>query len=463
MHPRILRVVTMTAFLVIASPALAHVSERALVLILPTDIYTRFGVAAVVLTIVLTVALRPAIFHRILGADWVEPAADPTNPRPGRLAIATSVLAFLAFAFLVLTGLGGSRDPLVNLLPLTLFTVWWICFPLAQVAFGNIWVWINPWTGPATLAFGDLKPLRMPDWLASWPALATYILTGIYTLTDIAPDDPERLAKVAAGYWFFHFAMCGIFGLGWLHRGEGFTLFFDLIAKLSVVARRGIRFPGKAIFSGSVPDASVGVFAVTSLAIGSFDGLNETFWWMGQIGVNPLEFPGRSAVVWENRLGLFGSILLLNLVFAFAVWLGLVLTGRRGEFLRLWRMLALSILPIALGYHAAHYLTSALVNLQYFAVSLNDPMQTGVGFLGLNSHSITTSFFNQHHTVRAIWLTQASAIVVAHIVAVILAHGITLTLFRRHGPAVIAQLPISIFMIGYTFLGLWLLASPVAL
>ena len=257
--------------------------------------------------------------------------------------------------------------------------------------------------------------------------------------------------------------MCGIFGPGWLHRGEGFTLFFDLIAKLSVVARRGIRFPGKAIFSGPVPDASVAVFAGTSLAIGSFDGLNETFWWMGQIGVNPLEFPGRSAVVWENRLGLFGSILLLNLVFAFAVWLGLVLTGRRGEFLRLWRMLALSILPIALGYHAAHYLTSALVNLQYFAVSLNDPMQTGDGFLGLNSHSITTSFFNQHHTVRAIWLTQASAIVVAHIVAVILAHGITLTLFRRHGPAVIAQLPISIFMIGYTFLGLWLLASPVAL
>ena len=32
------------------------------------------------------------------------------------------------------------------------------------------------------------------------------------------------------------------------------------------------------------------------LGTGSFDGLNETFWWLDQLGLNPLEFPGRSAV-----------------------------------------------------------------------------------------------------------------------------------------------------------------------
>jgi hypothetical protein len=76
---------------------------------------------------------------------------------------------------------------------------------------------------------------------------------------------------------------------------------------------------------------------------------------------------------------------------------------------------------------------------------------------------VTTSFFNQHHTVEAIWLTQAGSIVLAHIIAVVLSHMIALNSFGDHQMAVISQLPVAAFMLLYTVFGLWLLASPVAL
>ena len=41
-------------------------------------------------------------------------------------------------------------------------------------------------------------------------------------------------------------------------------------------------------------------FVTLVLASVSFDGLRETFWWLARLGINPLDFPGRSAVVGVN-------------------------------------------------------------------------------------------------------------------------------------------------------------------
>jgi len=43
----------------------------------------------------------------------------------------------------------------------------------------------------------------------------------------------------------------------------------------------------------------------------SFDGLSCSFLWLGSIGISPLEFPGRSAVVDLNSVGLVGTFVLL--------------------------------------------------------------------------------------------------------------------------------------------------------
>ena len=61
------------------------------------------------------------------------------------------------------------------------------------------------------------------------------------------------------------------------------------------------------------------MFCLMILASGSFDGLQETFWWLGVLGINPLEFPGRSAVVGASALGLILANVALIAVFDMAL------------------------------------------------------------------------------------------------------------------------------------------------
>ena len=101
-----------------------------------------------------------------------------------------------------------------------------------------------------------------------------------------------------------------------------------------------------------------------------------------------------------------------------------------------------------------------MVNGQHALAAISDPFAVGADLLGLQPFYVTTGFFNQLDSVRLIWLTQAGAVVIGHVWSVLLAHRIALDLFPDHRRAALATLPLSLFMIGYTMLGLWLLATP---
>ena len=111
----------------------AHVSERGLVLLLPTDIYIFFGVLAVLLTVFLTVLVPADLFWAVFQKSHAQ-ALRPVIR--GRNSV--SLLSLAGFAVLIALGYFGPHDPLTNLLPLTLFTLWWICFPFLQALFGDI-------------------------------------------------------------------------------------------------------------------------------------------------------------------------------------------------------------------------------------------------------------------------------------------------------------------------------------
>ena len=55
--------------------------------------------------------------------------------------------------WLLAAGFAGSRDPLSNPLPLTVWTLLWIGLTLLQGLFGNLWHWINPWYAAVRLAW----------------------------------------------------------------------------------------------------------------------------------------------------------------------------------------------------------------------------------------------------------------------------------------------------------------------
>ncbi len=452
----------------VSSPATAHVSEQALVLLLPTDVYIAAGIAVVVLTILVLAYLPLRISAGLFRTFSLRGVPDIRIVSGG-----TSLLFLAVLTGLVFFGFMGSRDPLENPLPLFIWTVWWMAFIVCQGTLGNLWYWVNPWTGLHCLLSPVLDRFSRPELpgrLGAWPGVALFFVFGAFFLAYPAPDDPERLAWVVLAYVMLTFVGMCVFGAdAWLERCECFTMLLRAYARLAPISpgisESRIGFPGWSIVTSPALSSSQAVFVLVILGIGSFDGLNETFWWLAKLGVNPLEFPGRSAIVGETVFGLVGANVLLVCLFAGCVQSGLFLLRRVGfdssvGFREAFGRLALSIIPIAFGYHIAHFLTAFLVNGQYALVAFSDPFSAGANYLGFADVHVTTGFFNSLDSVRVIWLTQAGAVIVGHVVAILLAHAIAVDMFGSRLAAVTSQVPMATFMVFYTLLGLWLLASP---
>ena len=375
--------------------------------------------------------------------------------------LSRGLVSFALMCAVLWLGLAGPRDPLSNLLPLTFWTLGWVLVVSLSGVLGNLWAWLNPWTGLLHLL--NMRPLlTWPERIGYGPAAVLLLVFSGFLLADIAPDNPARLARFLAAYWLAFFGLGLLFGEAALRRAELGHAVIGAYARLAALRRTapgGIGAPGWQIVR-TAPHAGAGAFALVLLGSGSFDGVNETFWWLATIGVNPLEFPGRSAIVRPTLTGLFLANVALFLATAACVWIGLRFARTAQPFGRAFNWLALSLLPIALAYHVAHYLPSFLVSIQYTLAALTDPFAIGADYLGLGDFRVTTGFFNRLDTVRVIWLTQAGAVVLGHVWSVLLAHGIADRLLAGQGGAWRLTAPLSAFMIAYTFLGLWLLAAP---
>ena len=160
-----------------------------------------------------------------------------------------------------------------------------------------------------------------------------------------------------------------------------------------------------------------------------------------------------------NSLGLLGLFLGLVLAYGVAVRLLALLAGVRLPPARLLALFALPLVPIACGYHFAHYLPVFLVDVQYAIRAASDPIGRGWDLLGMRDLPVVTSFLSDPERVYAIWHSQVAIIVAAHVAGVIVAHALALRLADRT-PAAVSQLPMLVLMIGYTTLGLWLLSTP---
>lgn len=444
------------------SRAAAHASEQGLVLLLPTQLYIGAGVASVILTVLLVAFLTQHLALKLFSNKALFRIRIPN------IALVTSLLSLAFLSCLIYMGFNGPRDPLANILPLFILTLWWVVFILVQAVIGDIWHYVNPWTGIYRLMRGSLEapaPFQFSQGAGSVPGIIGFLVLGAYALADIAPDDPERLAVFISLYYLYTLAGMMLFGAqDWLARGECVTMLLRNYAQLSGFKRDNhtmyIGLPGWQLVRAPAPAISASVFILMILATGTFDGLNETFWWLGQIGINPLAFPGRSAVASSTLMGLIAANLALPLIFAATVILGLVLAGSTTGFATAFGRLAYAILPIALAYHFAHYLPTLLVNAQYSLKASSDLWATGADTLGLGVFYVTTGFFNNHDSVKIIWLSQAGAVVAGHIMAILISHAIALNMVKDTRKATLSQIPLAIFMVLYTTFGLWLLASP---
>ncbi len=439
----------------------AHASEQGFVLLLPTGHYIAGGVVAVALTVAVLVLLPGRAFAALVRPHALWPAL------PGAVPWVTGWLSAAALAGLVWIGAEGPTDPLRNPLPLAVWTLWWVGLVSLQGLLGDFWRYLDPLAGPAALirrAAGWRTPFRLPRRFAGVVAPVLFLGLVGFLLADPTPTDPGRLARLVAFYVVASLCLTLLFGPRWRVTGEVVTVLMRLYGRVGLIGRRGGRVAlglwGWRLIARPAVTGGQALFILFLLGSGSFDGLNETFWWFGLIGVNPLDFPGRSALMGETLAGLFAFNAGLLACFAGAVWAGERLAGGGPGFRAAFRMLAPSILPIALGYHLGHYLTAFLVDAQYALAAVSDPLGRGDDLLGLGRFYVTTGFFNTQDSVRAIWLAQAGAVVAGHVLAVLVAHGLALRLHPDPRRAALSQAPLAVFMVLYTLFGLWLLASP---
>ena len=372
--------------------------------------------------------------------------------------VLTSYLSFLGFLGLLMIGFFGATDPMHNLLTLVIWTIVWIALPLACMGGGNLWAGLNPWVGPvrmARLLIGRTGTIGLARF-GHWPAVVGLLAFSWFQIVSIAPDDPAGLAQAALIYWLIIFVAAVAEGEDWLQQGEFLTVFMGMIARIAPFWRKRevgqvqgyIGWPGAQVIGMTPLGLSEMTFVTLALAGLSFDGLSGTFFWLGLIGENPLEFTGRSAVQGVNTLGLLGVWALTALAIFVVVWL-----GRRIDDTFTGRRVMLSFLAIAAGYHAAHYLVTLLTAGQYFVAALNDPLYRGDDFLGLPPFYVSYGYLGDGAVMTLVYAAQFSVILGAHLLAVILA----LRLSAR-GRA-LAHLPLTALMVGYTVLGLWLLST----
>lgn len=438
------------AVFLLPSAAFACALPPSVILTLPTGWY----ITGAALTVALTALLG------MMSRTLPDPQPHVLHERRVLIPVTvTSYLSCLAFLGLVFVGWYGPRDPMHNLMTLVFWTGIWIALPLGSMLAGNLWRPVNPWTGPARLlrqTFGLTGSVGLSR-LGHLPAVIGYGGFVWFQIISLYPDDPAVLATVALTYWAVILGAATVEGEDWLEKGEFLTVLMGYLARISPFwlqiegdrARLMLGWPGAQVLRMDPLTPTAIAFVTLALAALTFDGLVDTFWWMGLIGENPLQPTGRSAVMGVNTLGLLAAWALTAVAILAAIRAGQRMGGGFPT-----GPVMLSFLAIAAGYHASHYLVTLLTAGQYTLAALNDPLFRGDSLLGLTEFFVSFGFLADPTVMPAIYGAQFAAILGAHLLAVFLT-------LKLAGPATraVSHVPMTVLMVAYTSLGLWLLST----
>jgi ABC-type sulfate transport system permease subunit len=112
-----------------------------------------------------------------------------------------------------------------------------------------------------------------------------------------------------------------------------------------------------------------------------------------------------------------------------------------------------TLVPIALAYAVAHYLTLIIFEGQQLIAALSDPFALGWDLFGTADRKV--DFFIT--ASEPVWYVQVAVIVTGHVLGVILAHDRALADFGRD--AVRSQYAMLLLMVALTTLGLLILSG----
>jgi len=440
-----------------------------------------FGWGALVVLVVSFVALA-VLWQQPRYENAADPTAPPSwRPLPGALgrvlgspvvdAVAQTLSAAL-LVFLIVGGLAGTDAAQANLTPTFVFVVFWVGLVFASVVFGDVFRALNPWraVGRATAAIGtrarggrapEHRPY--PERLGRWPAAAGLFAFTWLELAESGGEHPHTLAVAAAIYSLVTLGAMAVYGVEpWVRNGEAFSVYFGLFSRVSPFEvrdeRLGLRRPLEAL---TRLDVLPGTIAVVSVMIGTvtFDGLSSGKLWKDVQRIldglwEPLGLSVQTGLKASATVGMIACVLFVATFYRMGV-LGMRSVGGDLDATKLARGFVHSLIPIAVVYVAAHYLTLLVFQGQATKFLISDPLGKGWDIFGTASASIDYGVLSQNMT----WYLQVAFVVTGHVAALALAHDRALVMYGDSRRAARSQYWMLSVMVGFTTLALWLLSQ----
>ena len=427
--------------LLIPGVALGHTLNAAYTSRLPLAVY----LAGAAITVALSFAF---VILRDVRVEIPE-VTDPGGFPPAWLRYGLRAIGLFAWVWIMAQGIvGGSSS--ANVATLFLWVYGWVGLALVSAFLFPIWHWIDPFSTlydigawvVRRLGITPWEPSEYPERLGRWPAVIGFAFF-IWLELGLDQGEPSTLFIVLAGYTALTLAMMAQFGRdAWRANAETFTVWFRLLNRLAPLALADedgrVR---RRSFAAGVLEVDWTVAEVTMVALGVvsilFDGLSQT-------------------QIYYDLFGFTEVPLKTVLLFAF---LGIVV----GAALVLVRLLGTNpsgagLLPIAVGYLIAHYLTYLLISGQLIVVAVSDPFQRGWNIFG-------TLFYEPSSTwlpPGLVWTLQLAAVVGGHMVGAWAGHAAAVADTPPGTPirkVRLRQLPLAIVMVALTTLTLWSLGQ----
>lgn len=358
------------------------------------------------------------------------------------------LLSVGSLGLIVLSGFVGSPEPKANLAILVVWVAWWGGYTMSVYLIGNSWPILNPWRAIArTLPQSNRT---FPARLGVWPSVVG--LLGLVWIEVVSPvaQTPALLASLIVLYSVVTLAGAMVYGAEtWFGDVDPIARVFRYYGRIAPVQRSTsgsgieIRLPSTQLTRKRGNKRSV-VFVIALLWATTYDGLVGTpAWaqlarWLVGFGIPALAV---YAVAMAAGFGLF--------LVAYR-WAAL-LTRRTGRTYvaahEIQERFILSLLPIAAGYHLAHYLGYVLAQIPSVIAVVSQPL---------------SPLANPQVWVLPNWFGSLPLvfILLGHVFAVWVAHARAFDLFPGRLQPIRSQYPLIAVMILYTMTSMWLILQP---
>lgn len=424
--------------LLVPGPVLAHSLVGRLESPLPLAVYLAGAAMAVALSFAFVIL-------RDVRAPADPPARHVSVPRV--LILGLRAIGLVGWAWIVAqTIVGGSSD--ADVASLFLWAYGWVGLAMLSAFVGPVWSWLDPFTTLFDLGAAILRRLGVQGWepvpyptrLGAWPAVLG--LTIVVWLELVFRGG--GLGAMLVGYTALTLLAMAQFGRDtWRAQGETFSVWFDTLNRLAPFGppdpsdeRSVLRRPfGSGLLEPGWTRAHVVLVAIGVASI-LYDGLSQTQVWFDLFGLPSLPFATL------ELLGFLGLVIGLALAVGWIVGLAAVGAG---------------LVPIAIGYLVAHYLTFLVGDGQRIVVAISDPLQLGWDLFGTAFYEPSTDWIPP----AALWTVMLAAVVGGHIVGAWSGHVVAVRDAPSRTSVRLRQLPLAALMVGLTATTLWSLGQAV--